>query len=119
MKKILILGGGFSGIYAAKSLSKFNNKNMDIELISDNNYFIFQPLLPERGPPEPTRVSTLSRRLARTARGVRKGVFPGPDAVADGDGSGSSAGRHAPDRRPGRPRSGRLRGGPSAYRPRP
>ena len=47
MKKILILGGGFSGIYAAKSLSKFNNKNMDIELISDNNYFIFQPLLPE------------------------------------------------------------------------
>ena len=47
MKKILILGGGFSGIYAAKSLSKFNNKKMDIELISDNNYFIFQPLLPE------------------------------------------------------------------------
>ena len=38
MKKILILGGGFSGIYAAKSLSKFNNKKMDIELISDNNY---------------------------------------------------------------------------------
>ena len=47
MKKILILGGGFSGIYAAKSLSKLNNEKIDIELISDNNYFIFQPLLPE------------------------------------------------------------------------
>ena len=47
MKKILILGGGFSGIYAAKSLSKINKEKIDIELISDNNYFIFQPLLPE------------------------------------------------------------------------
>ena len=47
MKKILILGGGFSGIYAAKSLSKLSDDKIDIELISDNNYFIFQPLLPE------------------------------------------------------------------------
>ena len=47
MKKILILGGGFSGIYTAKALSKMNKEIVDIELISDNNYFIFQPLLPE------------------------------------------------------------------------
>ena len=47
MKKILILGGGFAGIYTAKNLQKFNIKDYEVELISDNNYFIFQPLLPE------------------------------------------------------------------------
>ena len=47
MKKILILGGGFAGIYTAKNLQKQNLDNYEIELISDNNYFIFQPLLPE------------------------------------------------------------------------
>ena len=47
MKKILILGGGFSGVYTAKHLQKLKIKDYEIELISDNNYFIFQPLLPE------------------------------------------------------------------------
>ena len=47
MKKILILGGGFSGIYTAKNLQKENLNDFEVELISDNNYFIFQPLLPE------------------------------------------------------------------------
>ena len=47
MKKILILGGGFAGIYTAKNLQNFYIKDYEIELISDNNYFIFQPLLPE------------------------------------------------------------------------
>ena len=47
MKKILILGGGFAGIYTAKNLQKLNIKDYEVELISDNNYFIFQPLLPE------------------------------------------------------------------------
>ena len=47
MKKILILGGGFAGVYTAKALNKIGLKDCEIELISDNNYFIFQPLLPE------------------------------------------------------------------------
>ena len=47
MKKILILGGGFGGVFFAKKLYKASRKNFDIELISDNNYFVFQPLLPE------------------------------------------------------------------------
>ena len=47
MSKILILGGGFAGIYTAKALNKSKFRGLDIELISDNNYFIFQPLLPE------------------------------------------------------------------------
>lgn len=47
MKKILILGAGFSGIFAAKALKKIIPRGYDLEIISDNNYFIFQPLLPE------------------------------------------------------------------------
>ena len=35
------------GVYTAKHLQKLNIKDYEIELISDNNYFIFQPLLPE------------------------------------------------------------------------
>ena len=47
MTKILILGGGFGGVYCAKRLQKLKLNSFEIELISDNNYFIFQPLLPE------------------------------------------------------------------------
>ena len=47
MKKILILGGGFAGVYTAKNLQKLKLRDHEIELVSDNNYFIFQPLLPE------------------------------------------------------------------------
>ena len=44
MKKILILGGGFAGIYTAKNLQKQNLEDYEIELISDNNYLFFNPL---------------------------------------------------------------------------
>ncbi len=47
MKKILIIGGGFGGIYCAKRLQKIKLNSFEIELISNNNYFVFQPLLPE------------------------------------------------------------------------
>ena len=47
MKKILILGAGFSGIFAAKALNKTLPRYYNLEIVSDNNYFIFQPLLPE------------------------------------------------------------------------
>jgi NADH dehydrogenase len=47
-KKIIIIGGGFAGVFSAKHIAKqFRNKDVDIELISYYNYFIFQPLLPE------------------------------------------------------------------------
>ena len=39
--------GGFGGIFCARRLEKINKKFFDVELISNNNYFIFQPLLPE------------------------------------------------------------------------
>ncbi|WP_170386240.1 FAD-dependent oxidoreductase [Ruegeria atlantica] len=47
MTRIVILGGGFAGLFAAKSLVKHLGKSAEIELISDQNFFVFQPLLPE------------------------------------------------------------------------
>jgi NADH:ubiquinone reductase (H+-translocating) len=46
-KKILIVGGGFGGVFAAKELARRGRGKFDIELINNNNYFVFQPLLPE------------------------------------------------------------------------
>lgn len=42
-KRIVIIGAGFGGLAAAKTLSK--NPNIDIDLIDRNNYHLFQPLL--------------------------------------------------------------------------
>ncbi|HAL47955.1 MAG: nucleotide-disulfide oxidoreductase [Rhodospirillaceae bacterium] len=43
---IVILGGGFAGVFAAKSLKRRLGWDAEIELINDANYFVFQPLLP-------------------------------------------------------------------------
>ena len=42
MTKILILGGGFGGLYCAKKLEKIKLNSFDIELISNNNYFVYK-----------------------------------------------------------------------------
>jgi len=42
-KKVLIVGGGFGGIEAAKHLS--NRSGVDVTLIDRRNYHLFQPLL--------------------------------------------------------------------------
>jgi NADH dehydrogenase len=48
---IVILGGGFAGVYAAKHLWRFLSKterhNVQISLVSPENYLVFQPMLPE------------------------------------------------------------------------
>lgn len=46
-KKIVIIGGGFAGVFAAKELRRKMGSEADIELINKDNYFVFQPLLPE------------------------------------------------------------------------
>ena len=45
--RILILGGGFSGFYAARNIQKLMGRKSKIEIVSRDNYFVFQPLLPE------------------------------------------------------------------------
>jgi NADH dehydrogenase len=47
--RIVILGGGFAGVYTAKYLTQLLGRRQDVEveLLSEENYFVFQPLLPE------------------------------------------------------------------------
>ncbi len=47
VQKVVIVGGGFAGVFTAKELRKKMGKDVEIELISKDNYFVFQPLLPE------------------------------------------------------------------------
>ena len=48
-KRIIILGGGFAGINTAMQLERRTRRRSDIEitLISHENYLVFQPMLPE------------------------------------------------------------------------
>ena len=47
--RVLILGGGFAGLYAAMYLDRklARRPDVDVMLISRENYFVFQPMLPE------------------------------------------------------------------------
>ena len=45
--RILVLGGGFAGMFAARELHRRLGRRAEVELINDVNYFVFQPLLPE------------------------------------------------------------------------
>ncbi len=48
-QRILILGGGFGGVYAAMRLERRLRRRDDVELslVSRDNYLVFQPLIPE------------------------------------------------------------------------
>ncbi len=47
-KKILILGGGFAGLYAYRALKrKLNKREAHITLVNKTNHFLFTPLLHE------------------------------------------------------------------------
>lgn len=47
--RIVILGGGFGGVYTALALEKALRSRDDFEvvLVNNENYFVFQPMLPE------------------------------------------------------------------------
>jgi NADH dehydrogenase len=48
-KQILILGGGFGGVYTARELEKGLGANSDVEitLVNRDNFFLFTPMLHE------------------------------------------------------------------------
>lgn len=47
-KRILILGGGFGGIYTARYLEKLlKPSEASIQLVNRENYWVYQPMLPE------------------------------------------------------------------------
>lgn len=46
-KRVVIVGAGFGGAFTAKYLRRRAPRELEIELINNTNYFVFQPLLPE------------------------------------------------------------------------
>lgn len=48
-KRVLILGGGFGGVYTAMELEKRlgGRNDFEITLVNRENYFVYQPMLPE------------------------------------------------------------------------
>jgi NADH dehydrogenase len=69
-KRILILGGGFGGVYVAvhlgRMLSREELERTEIALVNRENYIVFQPLLPEviSGSVELNHVIAPIRRMA-------------------------------------------------------
>ena len=72
--RILILGGGFGGVYTAmylgKAMTRAEREQIEVTLVSQENYIVFQPFLPEviSGTIETLHVITPIRRLAKRAR---------------------------------------------------
>ncbi|MBI3358044.1 MAG: FAD-dependent oxidoreductase [Nitrospirae bacterium] len=48
-KRVVIIGGGFAGIYTAMALDRLlkDSDHVEIILINRENYFVFQPMLPD------------------------------------------------------------------------
>jgi NADH dehydrogenase len=73
-KRIIILGGGFGGVYVAVYLGKLFSarelKEIKIVLVNRENYIVFQPLLPEviSGSVELNHVIAPIRRMAPKGR---------------------------------------------------
>ena len=65
--RVVVLGGGFAGVYTARHLSELLGSRTDVhvELLSEENYFVFQPLLPEvaAGGVSPTHVVNPVREM--------------------------------------------------------
>src|ERR1700730_2144518 len=72
-KRVLILGGGFGGVYVAvhlgKLLSRKELEEIEIAVVNRENYIVFQPLLPEvvSGSVELNHVIAPIRRMAPKA----------------------------------------------------
>lgn len=66
-QRILILGGGYAGLYAAKSLQNQSDALLEITVVDANPYMTYQPLLPEvaGGHVNPADVTIDLRRTLR------------------------------------------------------
>jgi NADH:quinone reductase (non-electrogenic) len=76
-RKILILGGGFAGVYTARTLEKLlRPEEAEITLVNRENYWVYQPMLPEviSGSIGLTDVVSPIRRLCPRTRLVMREV---------------------------------------------
>ena len=81
--RVLVLGGGFAGLYAARNIQRLLGKNVDIEIVNRENYFVFQPLLPEVAGGAISAVSAVSPlRFLTRGISVRKAEIDSIDPAA-------------------------------------
>src|ERR1700732_4634287 len=68
--RVVIVGGGFGGLYAAKAL---RGQDVDITLIDRHNYHLFQPLLYQvaTGSLSPGEIAAPLRAILRKQQNVR------------------------------------------------
>jgi len=66
-RKIVIIGGGFGGLYAAKQFAKRAGGNFDITILDKRNFHLFQPLLYQvaTGSLAPGNIASPLRRILR------------------------------------------------------
>ncbi|MEV7044968.1 NAD(P)/FAD-dependent oxidoreductase [Amycolatopsis sp. NPDC051061] len=78
--RVVIVGGGFAGYHAAKSLRKTVGEDVEVVILNPTDYFLYLPLLPEvaAGILDPRRVTV---SIPETLPGVRLvlGVATGVD----------------------------------------
>src|SRR4051812_17633433 len=69
-KRVVIVGGGFGGAYAAQSLGKLLPQDWELVLFDRNNFLLFYPLLVEAGvgSVEPRHVVVPIRKFMRRGR---------------------------------------------------
>src|SRR6195952_3847063 len=73
-QRVLILGGGYAGLYTALGLQRHQGETpLDIVVVDRNPYMTYQPLLPEvaGGHVAPTDVAISLRRTLKRSRIVR------------------------------------------------
>ena len=79
MKKILIIGGGYAGVGVLNKIQKQfqDDVNVSISIISENNFFLHTPMLPElsTGTIEPRHIATPIRNFCKRARFYQGKVF--------------------------------------------
>jgi NADH dehydrogenase len=69
-KRILLVGGGYVGMYAALELQKRAGRRADVTVVNPENFMLYQPFLPEvaSGNIEPRHVVVPLRQVLRHAR---------------------------------------------------
>src|SRR5881227_3108471 len=67
-QRVVIIGGGFAGMHAARQLARRGKARVEVTLINPTDYFLYLPLLPEvaGGILDPRRVAvSLTATLPR------------------------------------------------------
>lgn len=82
MHRVLILGGGFGGLYAAKALSR---APVEVTLVDRRNFHLFQPLLYQvaTGSLSPGEIAAPLRAILRDQKNVRVLLGDAVDLDAD------------------------------------